>query len=88
LKNAFFVATLFVITISVIVFIYVRMDQVRMPTDDELRDSVAKNRSGEHNSLGIHHLEYSDITPDSTWVAIERVGIFKRESIGGKGPEL
>jgi tetratricopeptide (TPR) repeat protein len=31
---------------------------------------------------------YSGITPDSSWVAIERVGIFKRESIGGKGPEL
>jgi tetratricopeptide (TPR) repeat protein len=31
---------------------------------------------------------YSDVTPDSSWVAIERVGIFKRESIGGKGSKL
>ncbi|MCU0710884.1 MAG: FG-GAP-like repeat-containing protein [Pirellula sp.] len=42
MKNALFVAVFFVLAIGVSVFVYLRMEQSRMPTEDELRNAVAK----------------------------------------------
>jgi tetratricopeptide (TPR) repeat protein len=42
LKNILFVAAFFVVTISVVVFVYILRERTRIPTEDELRVAVAK----------------------------------------------